>query len=134
MAEGRRRLLGWLGTVVVALTLGQALTRNLGIFAGCLLLLGVISLTQAALGQLLLPSRSWALSDLSIEVIQGIALGGVLALVLILSRLLLGEAPSPLVPALVWPSVRFWPEGAGRINLQRFGTPVQPEGGTGRER
>ena len=134
MAEGPRRLLAWLGTLVVALTIGQGLIRHLALFPACLLLLGLISLVQAALGQLLLPTRAWALSDLSIEVIQGLSLGGVLALVLILTRTLIGAAPSPLIPALVWPTVRFWPESPGRINLRRFGAPAPHEGGTGRER
>lgn len=126
--------MAWVCTVAVALTVGQGLTRHLALFAACILLLGVISLAQAALGQLLLPTRAWALSDLSIEVIQGLSVGGVLALVLILIRTLIGEAPSPLIPALVWPTVRFWPESPGRINLRRFGAPAPHEGGTGRER
>ncbi|MHB1981641.1 MAG: hypothetical protein ACYCOS_08015 [Sulfobacillus sp.] len=120
MGDGRRRLIGWLGTVVVALSIGQALTRHWAVFPACLVLLGLISLTQGGLRAVLLPSRSWAISDLTIELVQGLAIGGVLALALTLAQLLLGVAPSPLIPALVWPTVSFWPEPAGRIHMQRF--------------
>lgn len=121
MADSRRRLVGWLGTIVVALGIGPVLTRHWAVFPACVVLLGLISLTQGILRAVLLPSLRWAISDLAIEVVQGLAIGGVLALALTFSQLVVGVAPSPLIPALVWPTVSFWPESAGRIHLQRFG-------------
>lgn len=131
VADGRLRLIGWLGTIIVALAIGPVLARHWPLFAACVALLAVISLAQGILRAVLLRSGRWAISDFGTEVLEGMAIGGALALVLTFSHLLLGVTPSPVIPALVWPTVSFWPESAGRIQLQRFGQRTLWRGGIG---